>query len=561
MRALVLCVLLGTLAACSRPTPPTPAQAAFALGSDDFIPLRGGLRVRRGHLSLEAIENLPLVDPATVDASTADQPTLAPRAMGGTRPSVINYWWTVSTYYIDKSNTSTHASDNNSCTTSSAPCLTWQEIAARWNESPGRWRFQQATKIVVMSGELTNTEDYANLDNLECEGGGYVLIQGNTAGTQVCTGALTANGTAQSRSGGTVPAVNGLPSACQSAITEDYVQSYFIEDTAGGSGLRGNAWFDTQNSTSSWNVTQPLVTAASVGFPIATTGMSLAEQAVGSGGAFASGDTVTVFTPYSFAISSMDPIVSQTSTPSSRSCVYLNQVALYDPYYSPGNNGGGAVSVRWGNNVTGYEVAAYATVQLTATADALDSGCVNCWAIGGYQGGRSSGTAGTAAGTAWYRIIAGGVESPSQLSGPGVALDGDVEVDDAITWTGGASLGLVNNQSGTTFNGGVITLAQLVHGYTSPGATFWGGNAFKLTGNARGVVNLSNGGGTWATTIYTTLSLNGATTACSLSSSTLTCGITLNTTNMGAAAGASGFGGFAGETTYFGATLAQSTHP
>jgi hypothetical protein len=154
--------------------------------------------LRAGVLALPLFALLFVLWKVAPAPSSSSPPHLAAMS-GGTRPPIINPNWTVAAWFIDPANTTTCASDKNTCTSATCaagsvgPCLTWSEI------NYGRWgclgdpqacpRIAQDTTITFLSSQSRYDDRIIFHPSLDAVGGSATSTHGPTV---VLTGTLTA---------------------------------------------------------------------------------------------------------------------------------------------------------------------------------------------------------------------------------------------------------------------------------------------------------------------------------------------------------------------------------
>jgi hypothetical protein len=241
------------------------------------------------------------------------QPPPVMAAIAGT-PS-IPASWTVPAWFIDPTNSSTHASDSNNCTTSSTPCLTWHQINdQRWgcignaNECP---RLRQNTTITWMSSQSDNTDPVYYRPSSENQS--YVIMQGTLgSGQQVATGVL-----------GTVTAKNRSTPQLLTAVLPagTYAAGELIQNATHSSEARLYALV----SGTTWKISQPLVPVV-ITNPYFNSPFTPVEV-----NNWTAGDTVTIYSPVNVNIVDFSPVwadYNQTGFNNQPSLYALN---VFDP--------------------------------------------------------------------------------------------------------------------------------------------------------------------------------------------------------------------------------------
>ena len=188
--------------------------------------------------------------------------------------------WTVPAWFVDPANVSTSASDNNNCTTSSTPCVTFAEIVGRWGTiSP---ILSQDTTVTFLSSQASG------VDLIEWSPfliGSSAIIQGTTP-TVVTSGVVLAGKVAKSRTAGS----NSL---LQFNLGATAAIGQMIENTSHPS----RAWVYSLVSGTTFNVTQPLVKTTVPSF-----------GATAEVDTWANNDTVNLLTPVTINLAYFNPI-------------------------------------------------------------------------------------------------------------------------------------------------------------------------------------------------------------------------------------------------------------
>jgi len=165
--------------ACTTPSPqpdagspPTSTDEAVAIGVRPTPPPDppGGSGPTPEHRPLMVSDTRSAAQSAALGCTAADGSwrckTPKPKTfMVSSGSPLIPPSWSVSTWYVDPSNTSGLASDSNSCTASTAPCLTYAEIMGhRWGTNAPN--FQQCTTAInFMSDQASPWADPITIGN------------------------------------------------------------------------------------------------------------------------------------------------------------------------------------------------------------------------------------------------------------------------------------------------------------------------------------------------------------------------------------------------------------
>lgn len=425
----------------------------------------------------------------------------------GTRPPIIPASWTVPAWFIDPANSSGNASDNNTCTTSGAPCLTYAEIAARWGTySP---RLRQVTTITYLSNQSGNTDPV--YFNPYLENGASAIIAGTL--TQVASVTL-----------GTVTARNrATPQLLQADLGASGATNQLLINSTHPS----HAWSYKVVAGTVFSISQPLQV-----YPAIPGGVPFPTNEVNT---WANGDTVSLNTLTAVNIASIQPITTDTG---SSAGVWLTNINVFDPgsgdpFFTSGN-------VNMVDVVTNRELATIGTAETGIVTSLL----YNVDARGNFFK--------TSSGPTW-----GGLAGI--FSGVSVAFNGfDVDCDTIINTnlamsgnsnpaTGITSLGTVYIETAKTLSipFGRVQITGSVNCVTS--TVLWGPGSFQVVAPGHAVV--SSAGGATNTSVFTMtggIKLGTNTTGCSHTGAApdvINCGINLTGANLDAAAGVAGFGG------------------
>lgn len=478
-----------------------------------------------------------------------------PPTMLGVTSNVIPTSWTVASWFIDASNASGCASDQNdcqhsSCSGSQGPCSTYGEITARWGTvSP---ILQQSTTITIQSSHTSQTDPIDFEPTIEK--GVDVGIKGISYGTQQGTGTITSI-TSKNRN---TPQPLNITTAVSIGTGE-----LVLNSTAGPS--VGWAAYNVTGTT--WAMTQPLVQAAP---PQHTLLGSLAEN-----NSWAGTNTITTFIPFSANIAKIRPKFTDSGSTLFPQQLYVWRLNLVDPntefsaidigdgveFYEcetqpsgriPNINAsgktlpnGGLVNVflQAGANVTSVGGPAYVTTTGTTT-DTVTTG--------------SPGYPNTGAGSQ-QSIFGGGTVTSTALiqlnlasQQYGVQIDGDYMISSSgtanspgLNTAGNVQLGFIDLDS----NGGtapILTIqtgvGRTTHGvYGNP--IIWGQGTIDVNGNSQ--LQCRTGAAVFTFVNIGVFTINSNTAACSFTVATpsvINCGILLTPSNLAAAAGVAGFG-------------------
>jgi hypothetical protein len=180
---------------------------------------------------------------AAAHASTAAPAAPAPHAMFSAYsiPPVAPASWSEPEWDLDPANSSGHASDSNSCTSTSAPCLTFAQIASRWTTYAPI--LQQTTTFRLMSAQTGSSDPI--FIGVQTFGATFAFLGvPTTAATGTLAGVVAKTyGTAGS----------GHP--LQATLAAGLVAGQKIVNTTRGS---STAFLFSLVSGTTWNLTQPL---------------------------------------------------------------------------------------------------------------------------------------------------------------------------------------------------------------------------------------------------------------------------------------------------------------
>lgn len=434
-------------------------------------------------------------------------------AASSTSP-IIPTSWTVSAWWVDPANTSTHASDSNDCVTSTTPCLTWHEINDhRWGciGSPAACpRLQQITTINILSSQADNTDPVYTLPALEK---GSSLIFKGALPTATCTGTLA----------GVVAKNRATPQLLNATLCGSGAIGQFVINSTHAS----RAWVYKNVTGSTWAISQP-VTA------IIPPSISLPTEV----NTWANGDSYNSYSLFNWNFVDISPVM--TDDINFNSGVYIYNLTGFDP-----NSGStfGLDSLRMDQaaQLTESFIQKYITYGANGQGEAFDISNNSYAQIGG---GSVSSQSTVPNFTPTPAIWAGVFNAPSAAV-PLVNMNSGFFDYDTIL--GGAAYNLVSGEigeayvdTGTTMN---CTGGLAISSTTSGGPFLWGPGTFNQGTGGR---TIYGGGSATATLKIASLKINGGTTACSIgpgAAAVWNCGITINVTNLDAAFGVSGFAG------------------
>lgn len=419
--------LLGRLASerVDAPAPPRPPAPP---------PLPDGEAARRACHAFDG----------TWHCAPGQRPTLA--ATSSERGSTFPNPWTVPDWYIDPSNLTGLASDTNSCTSATTPCLTYNEVQA------GRWgclggpnhcaRLRQNTMFHWLSGHTNDSDPVPFQPSVE--NNSLVIHQG----TIVQVASITLSGT----------------------VAKNRGAQQLLNANLGASGAVGQLLINATHpshaivyklvSGTTFAISQPM----NIGTLPGALPQNLSRTEVDT---WADGDTVTLNTIPFVNFSDLRPTIEDggANGVGTNASVYLSQVGVYDP----ATKGDGLIVSA---NVRGFDVIWQRSPHYNGLGNYVSSyGCSNCW----YQNGL--GGFGTAAGTTSCNITAGIITTGTGqfANTSGTTYDADVIINTAVASSAGRNIfGLAYIDTGTQIaaSSGDVVLTNLL-GYTgSP--KLWG---------------------------------------------------------------------------------------
>ncbi len=458
-----------------------------------------------------------------VAASLRDQPAHAwPPTTSGTdswhliaQNNAFNPNWSIATWYFDPQNSTGLASDGNTCTSASAPCLTWSEINDhRWGcvGSPrGCPHLTQTTTVNQLSSHPNTSDPIIVYPALL--GASLFFVGPLGAAQQVATG--TTSGTvAKART-------SGAPQLLNVTLPAGLALGELVQNTTHAS----FAWLYQNTSGNAWNMAQPL---AAVTPPIAAVLAPPAEV-----NTWANGDAVTVWQPVVINAVDVEPIVADLSA-SFNNGVYFQHLTID----APGDTF--PAPVTFGENVSLIESASRRMVNWRTSAS---TGAYFPQAINGYaKRGYTSNVGSSDPAIAIVAGVVGEFNSTATINGMGnFQFDGDVIFGGPSTlYNTGNQFGLVYIDTGATVlctpESGRTLVVDSGGMYGS--AIVWGPGTFNTTVH----VQYNAGAGKAATTFtVTNLRVNFQTKACIAQPGAAAigaCNTTLTAANLDTNAGA-----------------------
>jgi hypothetical protein len=424
------------------------------------------------------------------------KPTILAASSGGTRPQAIPDSWTVPAWFIDPSNVTTCASDNNTGTSATCggtgvgPLRTWGEL------NNGRWgcqgspnicpRLRQSTTITFQSDHTDGTDPVYFFPSAE---NGPIAI--------TVTGVLNASRQQATGTLGTVTAKNRATGQLLNVVLAAGLSvGQMVVNTTHPS----RAWLYTLVSGTTWAMTQPLTAYAFPAIPTEVDTWTL-------------GDAYTVYNPVKVNFAVFRPSWGDLGV-SPDDTIFLQQMNLWDP-------GGSGVNVFQSNQYVDInEAFAQRVVAYESLGFPFNAGYIfNTF----FQTGIGSGASQPV--PTWFTapsISAGAIGSPGAptLSVPkltGCELDLDVIFHQRFgilpAYIGQARVGQVYIDTATVLTGSGFVDA-LTGGPWSATSQIWGPGILNMIGAGR--VAYPVGSGKAAATFLNTggLQANGQSRGC-----------------------------------------------
>jgi hypothetical protein len=419
--------------------------------------------------------------------------------------------WTYPQWYVDPSNASGNASDNNNCTMSSTPCLTWHEINDhRWGcqGSPIACpRLRQTTTITFLSSHTDTTDPVYFLPAIETTG--TVSIQG-TAPTVAASGVILSGTTAKSR-------VAGANSLLITNLGASGAPNQLVQNITHPS----RAWAFKSLGSNSFSMTQP-ITSASV--PGASTPPAEVDSWV-------NGDSVNLLQPVAINLVVSNPTFSETNPATTFNVINLYQFNVLNPsapadqaYFGPFNLLQEMSVSRVSNIFNGYSNNSNTLRSYNVIFPGSINSTSSFWAFGGYMSGTLSNAGGPTLLDEDVIVTEGGIDQYGGEMNLSLAyLDKNIRVH----------FGRLIGES--SFFGGPV-----IYGAASQTISILGASHFSIFGGT------FTSAFTAPALISPGVLINSAATACShtnASPDVANCGITTTPAHLDAAAGVAGFGG------------------
>lgn len=436
-----------------------------------------------------------------------------------------NIYWTQSTWYIDPANRTGLASDGNSGLTSSVPLKTWSELVRRYGTfSP---TLRQTVTVNFLSSHSDNTDPIIFDPNL-ANNASFILQGPLDTTTQVATGTL-ASVVAKNRS---------TPALLQATLSASAAVGQLLVNTTHAA----RCWLYKSLGANAFSLTQPLVAMSAA--PLSTGNQTEVDT-------FTSGDSYTLYKPWSINIARFSVNVVDLDPVSFGSGGYIRNLTIFDPA-GAGNDG-----CRLGTPTYVQESFAQRLLifgDLYDPNNGITPGLFNTYAVASainYVPGNSFTFSGFQPNArASFSCFGGAIGDALAASAFNTMLNGAVLDYDVIfaptagvnpliqdAWISACYLDAGTNLDiyGTTG----LEIFQI-------GPALWGPGGWDVVGNSR--LNIPSGTATAALLNTGSMLINGVGTASShtgASPDVLNSGITISAAHLDAAAGATGFGGLA----------------
>lgn len=443
------------------------------------------------------------------------QPKAVVRASSSqTLGPIIPISWTVPQWYVDPSNVSGTASDNNNCTTTSTPCLTWHEINDhRWGcqGSPSDCpRLRQTTTITFLSSHTDSSDPVYFQPAIETTG--TISIQG-AAPTVVASGVILSGTTPKSRTAGS----NSL---LITNLGASGAADLLVQNTTHPS----RAWAFKSLGGNSFSMTQPLTLATVPGTP------TVPGPEVDT---WTNGDSVNILRPVAVNLVKVNPTFSDVNTSTFANVLYLYQITIFSPSANQDQ-------AFLGTFVTGEEMSSERIVNV------LYGHSVNTGTYSSYNAIYPESINSNSA----FSLFGGYMSSTATTGGGASILDGDIIITGGgfFQYGGETIFGFVYLDSTVGIQGGSLLFESTYYG----GPVVYGAatKTIQLGNEVHAFLSVGTGGFTSAFTAPALISpgiqLNGGSVGCSHSGASTdvqNCGITLTSAHLDAAQGTAGCGG------------------
>lgn len=418
--------------------------------------------------------------------------------------------WAVANWYVDPANSTAAASDNNTCTTSGAPCLTWKEIIRRYGTYEPILR--QSTTVTWLSSPSDDSDPF--IWRPVFGHGAGIIVKGTIgASQQVATGTISSL-TAKNRS---------TPQLLQATFPAGVAANQLVFNSTHSS----HAWTYAQVSGNTYSVSQPLAPYV----PLQTT-VSPTEVDT-----WANTDTVTLYNPVTVNVRELRPraLGIDGTFATFNEFVALYQLNINDP------SGNGTVAVL-GTNVQLIDCIVTTGIRWEPSLDAgIFAGLpnVNDNFRNSLAGG---GEPYLPTGDARFLLYGGIANFAPNVHNAYIDYD-IILVGGALQY--GGDIGAAYVASGATYYVAASTTFQRHKG---PGNFLWGPGGLDVMNTAR--LSYPSGANQAAASLLLTgaIQINTGSVACSIgtgASAVVNCGISPTAAHLDAAVGASGFGGVA----------------
>jgi hypothetical protein len=412
--------------------------------------------------------------------------------------------WTVSTWFVDPANSTGAANDGNPCVASTAPCQTYQGIAAKWGTySP---RLRQDTTITFLSSH-SDDADPVYFSPL-IEHGATVSIQGVLGPAQQVAAGTLSNVVPKNRAAGQLLAATLPAGAAAGQLVVNTTHA-------------GRAWVYQSAGGTNWLLSQPQA-------PVTVPGTrNLVEV-----DSWANGDSIALYHLVAVNIAAAAPTLADTTG-------LFNNLTFYQlAVLAPPNDVFAPLTISTSVNVFFFETSIQRVLQMNPADTDLVPEIGNADLANNVLAGLTEPAA--------QLLIAGGqIRSPALFANlRGANLTGDAILGVPCNVEAGA-YGSVFLGAGATLS--VTEATMFPANSVGQGTTaIWGTGALNVMGNARleyfaganqaQAIFLNTGG----------LQINGNSTACSVDTSSAgnwRCGIPITAGNLDGPVSAGGFGG------------------
>ena len=431
---------------------------------------------------------------------------------GQVGPFVPPASWSQATWCIDNANVSTCASDNNrtcascSCSSGDGPCLTHGSIVSRWGTPTPT--IQQATTISILSN-MSSADPFITAPFSVTTSGYLTYSCALNATSQAWTGTL---GTVTAKSFGT--GGSGTVLASTFSVGGQATDQLLVNTTH-----QSRAILTSLRTGSTWNISQPLTGCV----PGVAGTASCSPVEVNS---WASGDTVTAYTPINIYTPGGQPIANDI-VDGEGFAVWITGCALQSV------NGDEQSPFSGNSLISLVDVVSHRLHQDSTWGGQGAPRLVNTDVILQYHGTVSTISGGKIGFGNKFAVFNGG------------SLNDDVILGDVVYWYG--TPGLVSQEGANSIASAYFAIGLVTYSYTTIGTQMWGPGSLYV--NAGAWLQYPTGGsGATNSLLMGVIHINGATTACSHSGAApdvVDCGISLTTAHLDASQGAAGFGGFA----------------